>query len=334
MLDMDRRLRPPRLIAFGVLAAGLLIMGPWVGWWTLGPLILAGLLFLAADHLMDRGVVKPEYWIFGAWVGSQLVIAASVILVWAPDIPVMSWFAIPIVTLSARFALRGVLVGVVFTLLLMVAIGFIAEPDAVADNPPLLVMPMIVVLAVGILSTALMRSDMQHRDEAIIDPLTSMLNRKAMSNRIAELKAQAGVSGAPIGVVILDIDHFKDVNDSVGHAVGDAVQRDLDYTNSNDLRANELAYRQVGEEFMIIVPGADLPSTRRLAEAVRERVADATYPEGLSVTVSCGIAASNRDEGFDFDALYEAADASMYEAKRLGRNRVQGPKLGAVASAA
>jgi diguanylate cyclase (GGDEF)-like protein len=85
---------------------------------------------------------------------------------------------------------------------------------------------------------------------------------------------------------------------------------------------------------MIIVPGADLPSTRRLAEAVRERVADATYPEGLSVTVSCGIAASNRDEGFDFDALYEAADASMYEAKRLGRNRVQGPKLGAVASAA
>jgi hypothetical protein len=230
MVDTDRRLAPTRKLALGVLAAGLLIMGPWIGWWTLAPLLIAGVLFGVADRIMERGVSRPEYWLFGAWIGSQLVIAASVVIVWSPDVPVMSWFAIPIVTLSARFSQRGIVIGVVLTLLLMAGIAVTSEWSAVMDSPPLIVMPMVVVLAVGILSTTLMRSDIQHRDEAIIDPLTSMLNRKAMDNRIGELCAQARVSGAPVGVVVIDIDHFKRVNDSVGHAVGDAVLRDVAYT--------------------------------------------------------------------------------------------------------
>jgi diguanylate cyclase (GGDEF)-like protein len=334
MLDMDRRLAPTRRLALGVLAAGLLIMGPWIGWWTLVPLLVAGVLFGAADRIMEGGVKQPEYWLFGAWIGSQVVIAISVFIVWAPDVPVMSWFAIPIVTLSTRFSQRGVVIGVLFTFFLMGLIAVVSQPGEVVDSPPLIVMPMLVVLAVGILSTTLMRSDIQHRDEAIIDPLTSMLNRKAMDNRIGELRAQAGVSGASVGVVVVDIDHFKLVNDTVGHAIGDAVLRDVAYTIRKDLRAFELAYRLGGEEFLVLVPGADLSVTRRLAEGIRERIENATYPEGLSVTVSCGIAASGKGESFDFTALYAAADASLYEAKRLGRNRVQGPKLDAVPTAA
>ena len=324
MLDMDRRLQPIRRNAMMVMAAGLVLMGPWIGWWTLAPLAIAALLFTAADRAIDR-VDRPEYWIFAAWLGSQLMIAGSVLIAWGPDVPVMAWFAMPVVTLSARFSLRGVVVGVIITLAMMVALAFIAEPSAVIDHPPLLVLPMVVVIAVGILSTALMRSDMQHRGEAVIDPLTAMLNRKALNNRVAELQAQSSVTGAPVGVVITDIDHFKRVNDTVGHATGDAVLRDVAYTIRKDLRAFELAYRLGGEEFLILLPGADLTETMRLAEGVRTRIEEATYPGGLDVTVSCGISASRRGEPFDFDELCSLADQRLYEAKRLGRNRVHGP---------
>ena len=101
-------------------------------------------------------------------------------------------------------------------------------------NPPVLVMPIAIVLAVAILSTALMRSDLEHRGKAVIDPLTGMLNRKALESRVDELRQQSEVSGAPIGVIVIDIDHFKEVNDTVGHAAGDAVLRDVAYIIRKD----------------------------------------------------------------------------------------------------
>ena len=330
MLDMDRRLQPIRRTALGVLAAGLLIMGPWIGWWPIVPLLVAALLFFSADCLADR-VERPEFLIFGAWVGSQLVIAISVLLVWGPDVPVMSWFAIPVATLGTRFSLRGVVLGVLITISLMITIAFLTHPAEVIDQPPLLVMPLAVVITVGILTTALMRSDIEHRGEAVIDPLTAMLNRKALANRVEELSAQSSVSGAPVGVILLDIDHFKHVNDSAGHLTGDAVLRDIAYVIRKDMRAFELAYRLGGEEFLVLLPGANEIESLSLAEKLRGRIAAASLAEGIQVTVSCGVSATRPGEEFDFEALYCGADAAMYEAKRLGRNRIQGPMSDSVA---
>jgi len=328
MLDMDRRLQPIRRAALGVLALGLLITGPWVGWWTLLPLLIAGALFAGADAVMDR-VARPEYWIFAAWTGSQIAIAISVLLAGGPSSPAMAWFAIPVVTLSTRFSLRGVVTGVAITLALMLAVAYGSDTGAVIDDPTLLVMPFVLVLAVGILSTALMRSDVQHRSEAVIDPLTGMLNRKALQNRVEELRQQATVNGDPIGVIVLDVDHFKLVNDSVGHAVGDAVLRDVAYLIRKDLRAFELAYRLGGEEFLVLLPGADRDQCLLLAEQLRESVSVARFAGDLEVTVSCGVAATCRDEPLeDFDALVAVADGALYEAKRLGRNRVGVPRSG------
>jgi diguanylate cyclase (GGDEF)-like protein len=322
---MDQRLQRPRMLTFGILAVVLVAMGPWVGWWTLIPLGLALAIFLGANRVIAVSTRRPEYAVFASWVCSQLIIAVSVALAWDEQTPVMSWFAIPIITLSARFSLRGVVMGVLFTLFLMTGIAFVFEPQATLDYPPLLVMPMAVVLCAGVLSTALMHSDQQHRDEAIIDPLTSMLNRKALSNRVGELRAQASISGAPIGVVLVDIDHFKGINDTYGHSMGDAVLRDIAYTLRKNLRAFELAYRIGGEEFLLLLPGADIEKTQRIAEEARARVEEGDYIKDETVTISAGVSATTRGEAFDYPELYRQADERLYEAKHAGRNRVAGP---------
>ena len=320
MLDMDRRLRPIRRAALAVLAGALLVMGPWVGWWTLAPLIVAGLLFYFADRSIESSE-RPEFRIFAAWVGAQCMIGFSVLLAWAPDVPVLSWFAIPIVTLSARFSIHGILAGVGITIALMLGVAFGAHGEAIVDQPPLLVMPLAVVLAVAILSTALMRSDVQHRSEAVIDPLTGMLNRKAMENRAEEIRQQAEVTGASLAVVMIDIDHFKAVNDTVGHATGDAVLRDVAYIMRRDLRAFELAYRLGGEEFLVMLPGTNQEEAMSIAERLREAIAENSFVGEIQITVSCGVAASREGAGIDFQALLESADRALYEAKRTGRNR-------------
>ena len=102
-----------------------------------------------------------------------------------------------------------------------------------------------------------MRSDLEHRDEVVLDQLTGMLNRSALDRRIGELEQQSRLTGDPVAVIIGDLDRFKEVNDTRGHAVGDAVLRDVAYTIRKRLRAFDFAYRIGGEEFLILVPGAD-----------------------------------------------------------------------------
>ncbi len=169
VLDMDRRLQPVRRMAFGVVALGLLACGPWLGWWTIVPVAIAAVLFRIADSQIER-LAHPENAIFAAWVGSQVVIAISVAMTGGPNVPTISWFAIPIVTLASRFSARGVALGVAITLGLMFAVAFGVDAQAVLDDPTKLIAPVTLVFAVTIFSIALMRSDIEHRSEAVIDP--------------------------------------------------------------------------------------------------------------------------------------------------------------------
>ena len=130
------------------------------------------------------------------------------------------------------------------------------------------------------------------------------------------------MTGAPIGLIVIDIDHFKRVNDTVGHATGDAVLRDVAYIIRKDLRAFELAYRLGGEEFLVLLPGADADQSMELAVRLRDAVAATRFTDGLAITISCGVGASAAGDPFDYEALFGTADAAMYEAKREGRNRV------------
>ena len=318
---MEERIKPVRRLAMGILALALIVCAPWLGWWTLIPLAGAAAFFLAADARLERSE-RPEYLMFGAWVGSQVMIAIAVALTGGPAVAALSWLAIPVVTLSARFSLRGVITGVAITIVLLLVVAFSSAAGEVLDKPTLLLAPLALILAVAVLSTALMESDMEHRGEAVIDPLTGMLNRKALINRVVELTQLSEVTGEPVGMILGDLDRFKDVNDSQGHAAGDAALTDVGYLVRKRLRAFDLAYRVGGEEFLIVLPGAETPKCAAIAEDLRRAVAADTVGDGTTLTISFGVSASARGAGFDYARVFAAADEALYEAKSEGRNRV------------
>jgi diguanylate cyclase (GGDEF)-like protein len=321
MLDMEERVRPVRRRTFAILAASIAIVAPWIGWWPLLFLVPASLFFAAADALMPK-VGRPENLMFAAWIGSEITIAGAVSLDGGPRVSTLSWLAIPVITLSSRFSMRGVIAGVCIAMTLAIAVSFGVDAHAVIAAPELLIAPLALILSVAVLSTPLMASDIQHRSDAVIDQLTGMLNRKALSVRVLELGQQSEITGEPVGVIVADLDHFKNINDTRGHTVGDAVLKEVAYLLRKQLRAFDLAYRLGGEEFLILVPGSDLAHAAELAERLREGVCTEHLSGGVQITMSFGVSASARDERFDYSAVFAEADAALYRAKRGGRNRV------------
>jgi diguanylate cyclase (GGDEF)-like protein len=321
MTDMEARVRPCRQRAFAILAVAIASVGPWVGWWPLLFLVPALAFFAAAGRLLPR-VARPELVMFAAWIGSELTIAGAISLEGGARVAALSWLAIPVITLSSRFSLRGIVVGVTIAGALVLAVGFGIDTSVVVHGPELVIAPLAQILCVAMLSTPLMHSDIQHRSDAVIDQLTGMLNRKALGARTHELAQQSQVTGEPVGVIVADVDHFKRVNDTCGHAAGDIVLQEVAYVLRKQLRAFDLAYRLGGEEFLILVPGSDLEHTTELAERLRAAIAANLISGGLSVTISLGVAGSRRDERFDYAAVFAKADAALYSAKRGGRNRV------------
>jgi diguanylate cyclase (GGDEF)-like protein len=321
MLDMEERVRPARRRTFAIVAVAIASMAPWLGWWPLLFLLPASIFFAIADAYLPR-VSRPEYLMFAAWIGSELMIAGAVWLEGGPRSPALAWLAIPVITLSSRFPMRGVVAGVVIALALVLAVGLGADSHAVLTSPQLVVAPLALVLCVALLSTPLMRSDIQHRSDAVIDQLTGMLNRKALGTRVMELAQQSEVTGEPIGVIIGDLDHFKHVNDTRGHGVGDAVLNEVAYLLRKQLRAFDLAYRLGGEEFLILVPGSDVEHAMELAESLRAAVSAAQVAGGVEVTMSFGVGSSRQGERFDYAEVFGRADAALYVAKRRGRDRV------------
>jgi diguanylate cyclase (GGDEF)-like protein len=155
------------------------------------------------------------------------------------------------------------------------------------------------------------------------DALTGLPNRRAFEEALAREVARARRVRAPLGLVALDVDHFKRVNDTHGHAAGDAVLREVAARIAAAARAGDLVARIGGEEFAALLGGADLSAAAEAAERIRARVGEAPVAAAglaLAVTVSAGVAAL--EPGEDGAALLARADARLYEAKRAGRDRV------------
>ena len=165
-----------------------------------------------------------------------------------------------------------------------------------------------------------MRSDVEHRTEAVVDDLTGLLNRRALDQRLEELRALAAVGDQSIAAIAADIDHFKRVNDEHGHARGDAVLAQVAQRLRGRLRAFDLAYRVGGEEFLVLLPGASADEAAALAEGLRDAIGSDPIA-GLSITVSFGVAATGGG-AFDGEGLLADADRALYAAKAAGRDRV------------
>jgi len=171
---------------------------------------------------------------------------------------------------------------------------------------------------------AVIRLKERHKRLAARDGLTQLYNRRAFDERLAKARAREERQGGRFAVLLLDIDHFKKLNDTFGHPAGDAALKHTARVLEDHLRQGDEAARYGGEEFAVILPGADAAGALLLAERVRAAIAKSQVVfEGarLSATVSIGVSVWP-DDGKELDALLAAADRALYAAKQEGRNRV------------
>ncbi len=158
---------------------------------------------------------------------------------------------------------------------------------------------------------------------AMIDPLTGVANRRHFEMRAVVEIEEARRCGRAVGVVMMDIDHFKRINDCYGHATGDAVLKQVVDTATRHLRPGDLFARIGGEEFALLLPGSDCENSLEVAERVREAVATAQIEVAglrIPVTLSLGVA-TRADEDDDIEPVMSRADHALYRAKAAGRNR-------------
>jgi diguanylate cyclase (GGDEF)-like protein len=319
LLDMESKLTRPRAIMYGSLAVAFLAGIPWIGAWTLIPLAVSVLGYALLRPRIATSE-RPEYVIAATVVNAQVLIAIGVALTGGPHSPTIGMLLLPIVTLPARFSPRGVWAGLGLTVAVLLLSTVAVDPADFVDDPTYVLLGLASCAGLAGFAETLMRAEMQQRSDAVLDPLTGLLNRKALAGRFDEIAQQAALTGHPICLVALDLDHFKDVNDEHGHARGDAVLKDTAYLLRKSLRSFELIYRLGGEEFLIVLPGVAVAEGRTIAERVRATVEE-SRPGNLPVTVSLGVAGAAGGD-IAFEPLFRAADAALYEAKRAGRNRV------------
>jgi diguanylate cyclase (GGDEF)-like protein len=154
------------------------------------------------------------------------------------------------------------------------------------------------------------------------DGLTGLINRRCFFERAEGLLSDAQSKGRPVTLLVLDADHFKQLNDRYGHAVGDQALQFISSSFQSVTRSSDLACRLGGEEFAILAPDTDLMAAHRLADRLIKAVSSAPMCcDGsiLELSVSCGYADTSR--GYDVDRMYRIADEAMYAAKSNGRNR-------------
>ncbi len=174
-----------------------------------------------------------------------------------------------------------------------------------------------------VVETEQLRGELEeHRRAALVDPLTGLLNRRAMDAHFDELLVQRRA----FALLMVDIDHFKAINDTYGHALGDAVIRNVADAIRNCIRGGDHAVRYGGEEFLVMLPDTPLDGASKVAEAIRARI------HGLRLvrrrdhfqldpfTVSVGVTAWQA--GDSADGMLQRADSALYASKNSGRNRV------------
>jgi diguanylate cyclase (GGDEF)-like protein len=170
------------------------------------------------------------------------------------------------------------------------------------------------------------------RREASRDGLTSLWNRKAILEILERDLLRAERDHEPVGLIMIDVDHFKAINDSRGHGAGDAVLRIIATGIAAVVRPYDSVGRCGGEEFLIVAPGCDLPETWELAERVRSHVAGSNIlVAGSEVRVSLSLGIATGETSADIEKLLHAADTALYQAKHAGRNRVE-PDMKSAAS--
>jgi len=175
--------------------------------------------------------------------------------------------------------------------------------------------------------------DIDYRDgiarrvqEGEVDVLTGLLSRQAMETHLPALIHQCDAGDAPVAAVMMDLDHFKKINDSMGHPVGDAVLQETGALVREAIRREDLAIRYGGEEFLLVLAGARRLHARLLAERLREAIARTEFGDIPGLRITCSLGVAERAPGEPLKDWLQRADDALYRAKDKGRNRSEASK--------
>ena len=289
LLDMERRLAKPRAIMYGSLGIAFLIGAPWIGWWTLIPLALSVVTYSLLKPRIHTSA-RPEYVVAATVVNAQILIGIGIALSGGAQSPTIAMLLLPIITLPARFTTRGVYAGLGLTVVVLLLSTVAVDPAGFLADPTFALVGLATCGGLAAFSEALMRSELQHRSDAVLDPLTGLLNRKALAARFAEIAEQAALTGGRVSAHRLRPRPLQARQRHPRPRRGDAVLKDVAYMLRKALRSFDLVYRLGGEEFLIVLPGCD--AARAADRRARAHGLEDARPGGLPVTASFGVAAA------------------------------------------
>jgi diguanylate cyclase (GGDEF)-like protein len=291
-----------------------------------------GLCLLAIALLLGRRLSNDRAAGLGIIVTGLLILfvvltgrAQDGVVVWLVGYP-----AIPLFLLGRR---TGLVLSVIFLVAATVSLSIAVINGGPQDFTGVAILntggAMVAITTLAYLYEVMRARNASHlAREAKTDPLTGLLNRRGLLDAYPRELASARRSGRPLSLLVLDLDHFKRVNDTHGHDGGDLALQSVVETTKGLIRDQDWPARVGGEEFAVLLPNTNLTGAREVAEKIRAGIAARPlFLDGQAVplTVSIGVAQADREtEGGpeDFDALFVRADRRLYRAKAEGRNRV------------
>jgi diguanylate cyclase (GGDEF)-like protein len=284
------------------------------GWMAVTFVVLA---FANLGQLVGLGAVVAAVGNL-VFLGSAIFTLVVAFLAWQRDNRAAGWFLI------AWGLLEGFTIATAIRLL-------VTDPEGAEGllyyGLPLSMVAAAVLIALGVSDRLrdqrIALSEAERRAQT--DPLTGVLNRRSLVERLEAACLRARARGLPIALLFIDLDHFKEINDSFGHPAGDACLRAIIDPIQAELRQSDVIGRYGGEEFVVILSSADVSAAEPIAERIRNRVAGVRVEGfGAPISLTCSIGVATSDTlGVWGEHLIARADAAVYDAKRSGRNRVQ-----------
>jgi Diguanylate cyclase, GGDEF domain len=212
-LEANDRVRTARTLAAGTCGLALVAVAPFVGWWFLILFGAVAALVLTADRRLERSD-RPELVMALNGLAVLAILALGTGLSGGGSSPALAWMILPVALSAARFRPQVVIIGAAITAAAMFGVCLVVDAQGLVDDPTPLISALTLLIALTAIMAALMEGELEHRDRAVLDPLTGLLNRASLDSRVLEIEEQAHLTGGAVSVIVLDLDAFKRVNDT------------------------------------------------------------------------------------------------------------------------
>jgi diguanylate cyclase (GGDEF)-like protein/putative nucleotidyltransferase with HDIG domain len=299
------------MVGSGAVGVTLLLCAPWLGWWTLILFAASAANLLSVDWRMARSS-RPERVSVDAIVITLALLATGAALSGGPKSPALPWLVLPAAMVAARFRPRVVAAAVAVTVAAILAVTLALDPHATLRDPVPVLTTLALLVAVVSIVRALQAAELHQRDEATVDPLTGLANRRQLAFDLNAVWEQLS-SERPVRLVMFDLDGFKAYNDNFGHLGGDMLLRRLAQAFKRAVGQGGCAYRLGGDEFCALL----------WADAGEAMIGDCLQAlsatgDGFYITASYGSVMLPAEAG-ETQAALQLADERMYAYKDSSR---------------